>query len=159
MDIKKINNELSVTGQVTPEQLQQAAQSGFKSVLNLRSPDEKDFLKDEQQQAESAGLNYNNIPLKVDEIDDELIDKIQEQIDQLPKPALIHCASGMRAGAMSLINIAIHQGMNSKEAFETAQKLGFDCSSSPKLKQVFEQYVDKNSSSTYGDSGIKCKTK
>ena len=32
-NVKKINDELTVAGQVTPEQLQQAAQEGFKSVL------------------------------------------------------------------------------------------------------------------------------
>ncbi len=36
--ISKINDELAIARQVTPEQLQQIAQSGFKSVLNLRSP-------------------------------------------------------------------------------------------------------------------------
>ncbi|AFY54343.1 hypothetical protein Riv7116_1800 [Rivularia sp. PCC 7116] len=153
---KKINDDITVTGQVTPEQLQQAAKSGLKSVLNLRAPDEKGFMKDEQQQAEAAGLNYTNIPLKVETIDDKLIDEILEQIDQLPKPALIHCASGMRAGAMALMNLAIDKGMTPKEAFETAEKLGFDCSSSPKLKQVFEEYVAKHSPPTYGDSDIKC---
>ncbi|MEA5594107.1 protein tyrosine phosphatase family protein [Rivularia sp. UHCC 0363] len=141
---KKINDDVTVTGQVTPEQLQQAAKSGFKSVLNLRAPDEKGFLKDEQQQAQSVGLEYTNIPLEVDTVNDELIDQILEQIDQLPKPALIHCASGMRAGAMTLMNIAVHQGMTPQEAFETAEKLGFDCSSSPKLKQIFEEYVAKH---------------
>ncbi len=153
---KKINDDITVTGQVTPEQLQQATNSGFKSVLNLRASDEKGFLKDEQQQAETAGLNYTNIPLKVETINDELIGEILEQIDKLPKPALVHCASGMRAGAMSLMNVAIHKGMTPEEAFETAEKLGFDYSSSPKLKQVFEEYIAKHSPPTYGDSDIKC---
>ncbi|MGL5874831.1 MAG: hypothetical protein ACRC2R_21110 [Xenococcaceae cyanobacterium] len=35
--VKKINNELTVSIQITPEQLQQAARFGFKSILNLRS--------------------------------------------------------------------------------------------------------------------------
>lgn len=48
-NVKKINNELTVAGQITPEQLQQAVEEGFKSVLNLRSPDEEGFLVDEQQ--------------------------------------------------------------------------------------------------------------
>ena len=52
---------LSAAGQPTPEELKQAAQEGFKSVLNLRSPDEPGFLSDEQQQAQAAGLQYANI--------------------------------------------------------------------------------------------------
>ncbi|OKH36163.1 hypothetical protein NIES2119_17740 [[Phormidium ambiguum] IAM M-71] len=47
--IIEINDELTVAEQVTPEQLQQAAQEGYRFVLNLRSthPDGKsrsDFL-------------------------------------------------------------------------------------------------------------------
>ncbi|MBV6623004.1 MAG: protein tyrosine phosphatase family protein [Rivularia sp. (in: Bacteria)] len=155
-NIKKINNDIAVSGQVTTQQLQQAAFAGFKSVLNLRAPDENSLMKDEQKQVENAGLNYTNIPVKVEKIDDELIDQILEKIDQLPKPLLIHCASGMRAGAMALMNIAIHEEMTTQEAFQTAQKLGFDCSSSPKLKEILEQYIDKHSPPTYGDSDIKC---
>jgi len=55
--IRKINDELTIAGQVTLEQLEQVAQEGFKSV-NLRSPDEEGFLSNEQQQAEALGLYY-----------------------------------------------------------------------------------------------------
>jgi protein tyrosine phosphatase (PTP) superfamily phosphohydrolase (DUF442 family) len=59
-NVKKINDELTVAGQVTPKQLQQAASEGYKSVLNLRLPDEQDFISDEQQQAQALGLHYIN---------------------------------------------------------------------------------------------------
>ena len=54
--VKKINDELSVAGQLNPEQLQQASTQGYKSILNLRSPEEEGFVKDEQKQAEAAKL-------------------------------------------------------------------------------------------------------
>ena len=62
-DFKKINDNLSVAGQITSEQFKQLAIGGFKSVLNLRSPDENGFFDDEKQEAEIAGLEYINIPL------------------------------------------------------------------------------------------------
>jgi uncharacterized protein (TIGR01244 family) len=70
--IRKINNELTIAGQLTSEQLHQIAQEGFKSVLNLRSPDEEGFLHNEQQQAENLGLYYINIPVKVEAINPEI---------------------------------------------------------------------------------------
>jgi uncharacterized protein (TIGR01244 family) len=146
-NVKKINDELTVAGQVTPEQLQQAAQEGFKSVLNLRSPDEEGFLNDEQQLAETAGLEYVNIPVKVNEINDELTTEVLGQIDKLPKPALIHCGVSMRAGAMALMNVATRQGMTPEQAFEKAHEIGFDCSANPQMKEFFEQYVSKFSRS------------
>jgi uncharacterized protein (TIGR01244 family) len=108
-NVKKINDELSVAGQVTPEQLQQAAQEGFQSVLNLRSPDEEGFWEEEQQQVEALGLKYINIPVKISDMKEELATEVLKQIDELPKPALIHCGVSMRAGAMSLTSRHVHQ--------------------------------------------------
>lgn len=145
-NVKNINDELTVaTEQVTPEQLQQATQEGFKSVMNLRSPDEDGFLRDEQQQAEAVGLKYVNIPVKAETISDELTDRVLQQIDELPKPALIHCKSGMRAGAMALMNVATRQGMTADEAMEKGKQLGFDCDAYPQMKEFFKHYVSKHS--------------
>lgn len=149
-NIKKINNELTVAGQVTPEQLQQAVKEGFKSVLNLRSPDEEGFLVDEQQQAESKGLYYVNIPMKVSTLTEELTTEILKQIDELPKPALIHCAKAMRAGAMALMNVATRQGMSPEQTLEMAGEIGFDCSADPQLKEFFQNYISNHSPAKSG---------
>lgn len=140
-NVKKINDELTVAGQVMPEQLKQAAQEGFKSVLNLRAPDEKGFLRDEQQQAEAAGLCYVNIPIKLEEISDELIHEVLSQIDKLPKPALVHCASAMRAVVIALLNVATRQGMTRQQAFEKVGEIGFDLNAQPQIEQFFNRYV------------------
>ncbi|MEH2266602.1 protein tyrosine phosphatase family protein [Nostoc sp.] len=144
-NVKKINNELAVAGQVTLEQLQQAVNEGYKSVLNLRSPSEEGFISDEQQQAEALGLHYINIPVKPNEISDELTTEVLEQIDRLPKPALIHCASAMRAGVMAFMNVATRQGMTPEQVFEKAAEAGFDCNANPQMKQFLEHYVSTHS--------------
>ncbi|AFZ24817.1 hypothetical protein Cylst_2611 [Cylindrospermum stagnale PCC 7417] len=110
-DSKKVSDDVSITGQVTPEQLQQAAENGFKSVLNLRSPDETGFLNDEQQRATAAGLEYANVPLKPTEANQELTEVAIKEIENLPKPVLIHCAAGARAGGIALIATAINQNL------------------------------------------------
>lgn len=144
MEAMKVSDELTVTGQVTPDDLRSAAREGFKSVLNLRASDEEGYMPDEKEKAEAAGLHYVNIPVKKEAIHDELTTKVLAEIDSLPKPALIHCASGMRAGAMAMMNIATRNGMNAKDAMEKAQEKGFDCNSEPQLKAYFEQYVDSH---------------
>ncbi len=143
--VKKINDELTVaTGQVTPEQLQQAADEGYKSVMNLRDPLEEGFVSEEPLQAEAAGLHYVNVPVKADTLDEELADLVMLRIDDLPKPALIHCKSGMRSGAMALTNIALHEGLTPEETFEKAQDLGFNCDSNPKMKEFVKQYIEEH---------------
>lgn len=144
-NVKKINDELTVAPQITQEQIQQAATEGYKSVLNLRSPEEKGFLNDEQQQVSAIGLNYLNIPVKVDTITESEATEILRVIDELPKPALIHCGKALRAGAMALMNVATRQGMTPEQAFEKAAEIGFDCSANPKMKEFFKSYVEKHS--------------
>ncbi|MDJ0733573.1 MAG: protein tyrosine phosphatase family protein [Nostocaceae cyanobacterium] len=146
-NVKKINEKLTVSAQITSEQLQQAAREGYKSVLNLRSPDEEGFWKEEQEKVEALGLEYVNIPVKVSTLTEELTTEILKQIDELPKPTLIHCGVSMRAGAMALMNIATREGMTPEEAFGLAEKIGFDCSAYPQMKQFFAQYV-----STHGQT-------
>lgn len=144
----KLSDAITVTGQVTEEQLKQAAQEGFHSVLNLRAPDEEGVLPGEKEKAEEAGLSYVNIPVRKETISNDLTAWVLSEIDRLPKPALIHCASGMRAGAMGFMHMATRQGLSAKQAMEQAQALGFDCSSEPQLKQFFERYVDSHQPDT-----------
>ncbi|MEH1769663.1 protein tyrosine phosphatase family protein [Nostoc sp.] len=140
---KKVSDDLSAAGQLTSEDLKQAAQEGFKSVLNLRSPDEAGFLSDEQQQAEAAGLQYANVPLKPSEPNQEQTELAIQEIENLPKPILIHCAAGARAGGIALIANAISEGLTYEEISQKAQELGLNLEQ-PHLKQfLLEKYIAK----------------
>ncbi|MHC5744510.1 MAG: protein tyrosine phosphatase family protein [Nostoc sp.] len=140
---KKVSDDLSAAGQLTSEELKQAAQEGFKSVLNLRSPDEAGFLSDEQQQAQAAGLQYANIPLKPSEANQEQTELAIQEIENLPKPILIHCAAGARAGGIALIANAISEGLTYEEISQKAQELGLNLEQ-PHLKQfLLEKYIAK----------------
>ncbi|MBE9205759.1 phosphatase [Nostoc sp. LEGE 06077] len=140
-DSKKVSENLSIAGQVTPEELQQLAQAGFKSVLNLRSPDESGFFHDEQQQAEEAGLEYVNVPLKPSQANQELTELAIEKIENLPKPILIHCAAGARAGGIALIANAISEGLTYEQVTQKASELGINLEQ-PHLKQfLLDKYI------------------
>ena len=137
--IRKINDDLAIAGQLTTEQLQQIAHEGFKSVLNLRSPDEEGFLNNEQQQVKVLGLYYINIPVKGEVINAEVADQVLQQIDDLAKPVLIHCNNSMRAAAIVLMSIATQQGVSLSKAFKQAEQLGlFGNVTSPKKIETLE---------------------
>ncbi|AFY35446.1 beta-lactamase hydrolase domain-containing protein [Calothrix sp. PCC 7507] len=142
-----INQNLTTTGQVTPQQIQQASQEGFKSVLNLRSPDELGFRKDEQQIVEALGLHYTNIPLKLEALNEELLTNILATLEQVPKPVLVHCAAAMRSTGIALLSIAIEEGLTPEQTLEKARHLGFGffehAGVSPKLKELFVKYLSK----------------
>ncbi|MBD2567949.1 beta-lactamase hydrolase domain-containing protein [Anabaena lutea] len=133
-DFKKVNDDLSVAGQISSEELRELAIEGFKSILNLRDPDENGFFADEQQQAEIVGLEYANVPLNPKEPNQELTTAAIQEIDNLPKPILIHCAGGARAGGIALIAEAIQAGLTYEEIAQKANELGINLEQ-PHLKQ------------------------
>ncbi|MBW4673776.1 MAG: hypothetical protein KME52_07055 [Desmonostoc geniculatum HA4340-LM1] len=122
--VRKINNELAIAGQVTLDQLKQIADEGYKSVLNLRFPDETGFLVDEQQKTELLGLYYMNLPFKAEDISDRATLQIFQRIAQLPKPTLIHCDNSIRSATIVLLYIALKQGMEFEKALQKVINLG-----------------------------------
>jgi uncharacterized protein (TIGR01244 family) len=133
-DFKKINDDLSIAGQISAEELRKLAIEGFKSVLNLRDPDENGFFHDEKQEAQIVGLEYTNIPLNSQAPNQELTAEAILEIDHLPKPILIHCAGGARAGGIALIAEAIQSGFTYEEIAQKANELGINLEQ-PHLKQ------------------------
>jgi uncharacterized protein (TIGR01244 family) len=122
--IKSVSPNFSSDAQISADDLQAAAQQGFKSVLNLRSPNESGFLADEQQLAEAAGLKYANVPLNPTEANAEQVSSALEALKDLPQPTLIHCAAGARAGAIALIADATREGLTPEQVIARAQEVG-----------------------------------
>ena len=133
-DVKKVNDDLSIAGQISAEELRKLAIEGFKSVLNLRDPDENGFFHDEKQEAQIVGLEYTNIPLNSQAPNQELTAEAILEIDHLPKPILIHCAGGARAGGIALIAEAIQSGFTYEEIAQKANELSINLEQ-PHLKQ------------------------
>lgn len=133
-DFKKVNDDLSIAGQISSEELKQLAIGGFKSVLNLRSPDENGFFHDEKQEAQIVGLEYTNIPLNSQAPNPKLTAQAIQSVENLPKPILIHCAGGARAGGIALIAEAIQAGLTYEQIARKANELGINLEQ-PHLKQ------------------------
>lgn len=135
---KPISDDFSADGQVSSQDLQHAADTGFKSVLNLRSPDEPGFLADEQQLAESAGLAYAHVPLNPKQAEEGAIANALAALENLPQPTLIHCAAGARAGAIAVIATALKAGLTSEATVAKAQEAGLSLEQ-PHLQQFLTQ--------------------
>lgn len=121
--VRQITNEMAIAGQPTFDELQQLAEAGYRSVVNLRSPNETGFLKDEQQKVESLGLCYINVSISKDLNLDNMLPAIQ-QLNHLPKPMLVHCDSGIRSSIIVLMQLSISQGMRAEDAFQKVIKIG-----------------------------------
>lgn len=124
--VMKINDELSIAEAVTFTQLQQVAEAGYQSLLNLRLLNHwvNHLMNDEQQQAERLGLCYVNLLVNTEVINPEIAAKVLNRINRLPKPMLVCCSNATLAAAMVFIHIAVNQGKPLQQAFRRAEELG-----------------------------------
>ncbi len=103
LQFQKLSDDVSVCMQVFPEQIEFIAKSGFKSIINNRPDMEKPgqpFAGDIESQAQKHGLAYAHIPMQPGQLSLALIDAMLKALDELPKPVLAHCASGMRSATL-----------------------------------------------------------
>jgi uncharacterized protein (TIGR01244 family) len=122
--IRKINDDLSIAGQITLDQVKTLAREGIHSVVNLRSPTEQGFLVGERASVEFADILYLNYPVKPEEFDARSAIQLLEHLRQLPTPVLLHCDSAMRAAAIALLWVATQHGATVEQALQQAIHLG-----------------------------------
>jgi uncharacterized protein (TIGR01244 family) len=114
---------LLTAGQPTPEQLQEAAKAGYKTVLDLRAPGE-DRGFDETKAAEAAGLAYVNVPVTPDTLDQAVIDRFLAALEGAERPVLVHCGTANRVGGVYYAYLVLEKGLSEQEALERARDAG-----------------------------------
>lgn len=139
---KRVSDAVTIAGQLTPGEITAARGQGFKSVLNLRAPGERGLPPDEARQVEGAKLKYANVAVVKDELNDELAARVIEEMSAMPKPVLVHCATGARAGMLALLYATVREGLTADEALRRAEAEGFTFTADPKLKSFFTRYIE-----------------
>lgn len=114
-----------VGGQPTADVLRQAADAGIKVVVNFRGESE-DSGYDEAGAAAALGLTYLRVPVAgpqgLTPENVRLFDAVLQQIGD--QPALMHCASGNRVGAIHALHAAKYRDMDAEAAIELGRKHG-----------------------------------
>jgi uncharacterized protein (TIGR01244 family) len=100
MDIRQINDEYSVTGQITPDDVAEIKALGFKSIVCHRpdgeAPDQPAF-DDVKAQAESLGLEIRQVPFGAEGVTETKVQAFVDALDEMPRPMLGYCRSGARS--------------------------------------------------------------
>lgn len=103
MEFKKIDDTLSVAGQLSLEDLTRARDLGFKTIINVRPDGEKEdaMTADEARTALSAEpVAYHHLPVLPTQITDEDVSAFQALMNEVEGPVLAHCGTGMRASVL-----------------------------------------------------------
>lgn len=129
MDVKRINDHVSVSPQISPADFPALKALGFTAVINNRpdgeSPDQPSSAT-MQAAAEQAGLSYHFIPLGRDGVSPQLVDAETEALEGSAGPVLAFCRSGTRSTTLWALSQA--GKMPAHEIVAAAAHAGYDMS-------------------------------
>jgi uncharacterized protein (TIGR01244 family) len=138
----RVNNEFCTGAQPRLEHLEMLKAEGVKAILNLRPPSEH-RADEEEAKAKELGLRYFNIPFVFGDPKDEQATEFLKITDDLEnRPAFIHCAAGIRVGALWMIRRVLRDGWTVEKAAQEAEKIGLR--ESPHLKEFACKYIEKH---------------
>ena len=129
MDVKRINDHVSVAPQIRPEDFASLKAMGFSSVVNNRpdgeAPDQPTTAT-MQAAAAAAGLDYHYIPLGRDGVSPEMVEQTRSVLEGSAGPVLCYCRSGTRSTTLWALSQA--GTMPADEIVEAAAHAGYDMS-------------------------------
>ncbi len=99
MDIRLIDENFAVTGQLAPEDIAGVVAQGFKTLICNRPDHETDgqpLYDAVAQAATAAGLQTYFIPVAGGQITQENLDEMTAAVENAPTPILAYCRSGTR---------------------------------------------------------------
>lgn len=132
--------DVATAGQPEREDLEHLAEAGYKTVIDLRAPEEPRGL-DEPAVVRRAGMEYVNIPVGHEDVDDETFERFREvMIDPERRPALVHCASANRVGALLIPYLILDEGKPPEDAVRMTSEIGLR---SAELKQAALRYATR----------------
>lgn len=122
--------QLYTAGQPSAAELQQAAAAGVTTLIDLRQPDEARGF-DETAAAERLGLRYVRIPVAgAAGLTEANAQALRTALAQSQGPALLHCASGNRAGAL-LALLQAREGASVEDALTFGRAAGMTSLEAP----------------------------
>ncbi len=130
MQLNKINDQITVSGQIELSDLKKIKDLGFNSIINNRPDQEVGVdLRSEMIEAEAKRLNleYRHIPVFPAQLTVDLIDDIRNALKEMEGPVFAYCRSGTRS--CTVWGLSQSGMMESDEILSQASNAGYDLSS------------------------------
>jgi len=129
MNIKQLTANLSVSAQIMPADMAEIAAAGFKSIICNRPDGEagdQPSFREVEQQAQTAGIEARYLPVIPGQVANAQADEFDRLLEDLPKPVLAYCRSGMRS--TTLWGLSRAGRMSTGEILTRAEQAGYDLS-------------------------------
>lgn len=128
MDLRKIDDTLSVTPQISIEDVEEAARLGFKTIVANRPDGEEPgqpAMAAIEEAARKNGLDWVYMPVESGNITDQDVERFTPMIRDAQKPVLAFCRSGTRCTILWALSSARSQ-TPARDIIEKALNAGYD---------------------------------
>nr|WP_321509903.1 TIGR01244 family sulfur transferase [uncultured Celeribacter sp.] len=129
MDFNKVNEQLTVSSQITPEEVSVLADKGYTTLVCNR-PDME--IDDDQSSdamavaADAAGLSFHYLPVIPGQFTPELILEMAQVMEESAGPVYAYCRSGTRSTTLWALSQAGQKAP--EEILKEAAGAGYDLS-------------------------------
>ena len=129
MDARRISPGLSVSPQLTVEDVKTASDQGFRAIICNRPDGEagdQPGFAEIASAAASAGVETRHIPVVPGQIGEADITAFDEALKDLPGPVLAYCRTGTRSAMLWALAMADEKPLT--DILATTQAAGYDVS-------------------------------
>ena len=129
MDTRKIAPDLSVSEQITAQDVGIAASQGFRSIIINRPDGESSDQPPHQEIVDAAtrsGLSVRYLPVVSGNVTDADVEAFAKAMSELPAPTLAFCRTGTRSTTLWALSQAGH--LSVEAILSTAKDAGYDLS-------------------------------
>lgn len=129
MELHKLDDTLTVTPQITVDDVAEAARAGFRTLVSNRPDHEGEDQPETDAIAAAArqhGLEWIHLPVQSGNITDDDVAQFSPVLDQADKPILAFCRTGTRCSILWALSRARRDNVDA--LLQTAQKAGYDLS-------------------------------
>jgi|TARA_R100000049_G_C1955888_1_gene110586 sulfide:quinone oxidoreductase len=142
VEIRKIDDNLSVAPQIAVQDVAEIARLGFKTLVANR-PDREEpgqpSMADIEAAAAEHGLKWVYLPVESGNITDADVDNFAPMIRDADKPVFAFCRSGTRCTVLWALSAA--RELDPREILTRAHRAGYDITSLiPRLQQQADQH-------------------
>lgn len=127
MTVKPLTPNVSVAPQMAVEEFTELAAEGYRSVISNRPDGESEDQPEWAQvfaAARNNGMEARHIPVVVNAIGDDDIERFRQALEEMPKPILAFCRTGTRAAL--LWALANDGALTTDERIRIAGGAGYD---------------------------------
>jgi uncharacterized protein (TIGR01244 family) len=129
LELKRINEHVTVSPQISLEDIPAIKAAGFVAIINNRpdgeSPDQTPGAEIEKA-AHDAGLAYHFIPLGREGVSAQMVEDTKSVLEGSTGPVFCYCRSGTRSTTLWALSQAGKQPAN--EIISAAANAGYDVS-------------------------------